>query len=270
MMGRILGAAAALALGLGGISAQAFENKVEDPPEGNPLPELVSGYHFRSPDTQELQDDDFLNPGFLWVDTGAQLWETVEGSAGESCASCHGDAEESMKGVGASYPAYSEELGKPINLEQRINKCRVDNMGAEPWDWESEELLAMTVYVRRQSKGMPVDVDISGPARPFFEKGKEFYYQRRGQLDMACSNCHEDYYGRRIRADMLSQGHINGFPTYRLKWQKVGSAHRRFRGCNKRIRAIPYGYGSQEYVNLELYLAWRGQGLKVETPAVRQ
>ena len=38
---------------------------------------------------------------------------------------------------------------------------------------------------------------------------------------------------------------------------------------NKNVRAQPYAYGSDEYVNLELYLAARGRGLLVETPAVR-
>ena len=75
--------------------------------------------------------------------------------------------------------------------------------------------------------------------------------------------------GNKIRANTLSEGHSNGFPTYRLKWQKPGSIHRRFRGCNKQVRSKPYGYGSDEYVNLELYVAWRGRGLSVETPAVR-
>jgi sulfur-oxidizing protein SoxA len=72
-----------------------------------------------------------------------------------------------------------------------------------------------------------------------------------------------------IRANLLSQGQSNGFPTYRLKWQKPGSIHRRFRGCNKQVRAQPYAYGSDEYTNLELFLAWKGRGLPVETPAVR-
>ncbi len=71
------------------------------------------------------------------------------------------------------------------------------------------------------------------------------------------------------RANLLTQGQSNGFPTYRFKWSKLGSIHRRFRGCNKNVRATPYAYGSDEYVNLELYLAARGRGLLVETPAVR-
>ncbi len=244
--------------------------KSVQPQEGNPLPELISGYWFRTAEVRALQDDDFENPGFLWVERGEELWNTKDGEANKSCADCHGAAEESMKGVGASYPKWFEPLGKPVNLEQRINICRENNQKAKPWKWESEELLAMTTYIKYQSRGMPMNIDISGPMKEWWERGKKEYYQRRGQLDMSCANCHEGYYGHKIRADTLSQGQINGFPTYRLKWQKIGSLHRRFRGCNKQIRATPNPYGDDEYIALEVYLAWRGMGLPVETPAVRQ
>ena len=228
-----------------------------------------SGYTYAKGETQAIQDDDFDNPAFLWVDTGEELWSTVEGAAGKSCASCHDDAAESMAQVGSSYPVYFEPWQKMMNVEQRINYCRIENMQAEELKWESNELLSLTTYVKTQSRGNPVEVKVDGPAAPFYEKGKAFYYERRGQLDMACKNCHEDNAGNMIRANLLSQGHNNGFPTYRLKWQKVGSLHRRFRGCNKQVRAKPFGYGSDEYVNLELFLSHRGQGLPVETPAVR-
>ena len=142
-------------------------------------------------------------------------------------------------------------------------------MQAKPWKYESDQLLAMTVYVRHQSHGMPMNVSVDGDAIPFFKKGEAFFNQRRGLLDMSCKHCHEDNPGHLARANLLTQAQTNGFPTYRLKWQKVGSTHRRFRGCNKNIRAKPYGYASDEYTNLELYVAWRGRGLPVETPSVR-
>jgi sulfur-oxidizing protein SoxA len=228
-----------------------------------------SGYTYATAATRAMQDDDFVNPAMLRVDDGEEIWNTVDGDAGKSCASCHDDAAESMRGVAASYPVYRGSLGKLQNIEQRINECRVDNMQAEPWKWESSPLLSMTVYVRHQSRGIPISVAIDGPAAPFYEKGKEFFNQRRGLLDMACKHCHQDFAGNMVRANTLSEGQTTGFPVYRLKWQKVGSTHRRFRGCNKQVRAQPYGYGSDEYVNLELFVAWRGRGLLVETPAVR-
>ncbi|MDJ0608673.1 MAG: sulfur oxidation c-type cytochrome SoxA [Kiloniellales bacterium] len=228
-----------------------------------------SGYTFAKAETRAIQDDEFDNPAFLWVDYGEELWNTADGEAGKACASCHEDAAESMAAVGATYPVFFEPWGKLINVEQRINQCRTENMKAKAFKWESREMLGMTAFVKNQSLGAPVSVKIDGSAAPFYEKGKAFYYERRGQLDMACKHCHEDNAGNMIRANILSQGQSNGFPTYRLKWQGLGSLHRRFRGCNKQVRAIPFGFGSDEYVNLELFLAHRGQGLPVETPSVR-
>lgn len=243
--------------------------KVKPQSKDSPLEEVYSGWHFRSKETKALQADDIENPGFLWVEQGEELWSKVDGSEKKSCASCHNDASETMKGVGASMPKWDAALKKPVTLEQRVNNCRTKNMGAEEWKWESNEMLSMTAFVRNQSRGAPVNVAVDGPMKEWWEKGKSIYYTRVGQLDMACSNCHEDNYGKYIRADHLSQGQSNGFPTYRLKWQKLGSLHRRFKGCMKNIRATPYKVGSDEFVALELYLAWRGQGLQVETPAVR-
>ena len=229
-----------------------------------------SGYLFLGEDTRALQDDEFLNPGMFAVETGRELWSRVEGEEGKSCASCHGDAAESMRGVAARYPQYDEDLGALINLELRINHERTDRMKAEPYQYESEPMLALTAFVSYQSRGMPMEVDIDGPAREYFERGEEFYFTRRGQLDLACSQCHNDYAGSKLRGDVISQGHINGFPIYRLLWSAMGSRHRMFRWCNTSIRAEPYDYGSEEYLSLELYVAWRGRRLPIESPAVRR
>ncbi|QGZ33308.1 sulfur oxidation c-type cytochrome SoxA [Stappia indica] len=240
------------------------------PPEGHPLSEVISGFEFRTKETQDLELDDFNNPGFLMVEQGEALWSTVEGSAGKSCESCHGDASESMKGVRASMPKWNEAAGKPMAMEQYVNACRTERMGADAWKWESDQMLGMTAYVGLQSRGMPVALDLkAGDMQSWWDKGKEIYYTRSGQLDLACASCHESNYGNYIRADHLSQGQSNGFPTYRLKWQKMGSLHRRLKGCMADVRAEPYDVGSDEFVALETYLAWRGTGLSVETPAVR-
>jgi L-cysteine S-thiosulfotransferase len=229
-----------------------------------------SGYSYLGEETRALQDDAFANPGMLWVERGEALWSAPAGAAGKSCADCHGAAVESMKGVRARYPVFDSALGRPINLEQRINQCRRERMQAAPWPWESEELLAITAFVGHQSRGMPVQVRIDGPMAPHFERGKAFWFERRGQLDLACSQCHDDLAGRRLYGDVISQGQSNGFPVYRMLWQTMGSVQRMFRWCNSSVRAEPYPLGAKDYVDLEVYLAWRGRGLPVETPAVRR
>ena len=262
--------AAVLALSAVGIAVSAAQERVTvTPPPGSAYSELISGYYFLTEGAQALQDDDTLNPGFLWVETGAESWTMVEGKAGKACTSCHGDAEDTMKGVGATYPKVHEGSGKLISLEQRINLCRTENMQAEAWPWETDELLAMTVYVRHQSRGMPVRVSIDGPARNFFDKGEAFFYRRRGLLDMNCAQCHEVNTGKHLRANWLSQGHTNAFPAYRFPWERLVSVHDMLKACNKRLRSTPFDYGSDEYLDLELYLAWRGNGLSIESPGIR-
>lgn len=243
---------------------------VEAEPD-NPLTEIISGYYFRTTETRAQQDDDFENAAFIFVDYGAELWDTADGSENKACAECHADAADTMADVAASHPKWAPKHNQPFAVEHRVNNCRTEHMGAEPWKWESREMLSMVSYVKSQGRGQPVNIDLeAGDMQSWWERGEEFYYTRVGQLDMACATCHETNYGNFIRADMLSQGHSNGFPTYRLKWQGLGSLHRRFRGCMNNIRAKPYKRGSDEYTALEVYLAWRGKGLPVESPSVRQ
>ena len=236
-------------------------------PEESPLDHIYSGWRFRSSETQALQMDDFENPAFAAVEDAIAEFEKVDGEAGKSCASCHSISD--FEGLRASLPRWNAKLGKPETLEMIINRSRVEHMKADPWKWEAKQMLGMTAYIGSQSRGVPVDVQIDGPMAEWAQMGKDLYYKKVGQLDMACAQCHEGNYGNMIRADHLSQGQINGFPVYRLKWGGLGSIHRRFKGCMDNIRATPYKRGSDEFIALELYVASRGEGLSVETPAVR-
>ncbi|MDX1742894.1 MAG: sulfur oxidation c-type cytochrome SoxA [Ruegeria sp.] len=233
------------------------------------LDTIYSGWHFRTDETQALQIDDFDNPAMIFVDQAVDLFATVDGAAGESCASCH-DGVESFKGLQASMPKVDAESGKLVVMEDLINKCRTDRMEADAWKWSGGEMQAMVALIGLQSRGMPMNVAIDGDAAPYWEQGKEMYYTRYGQLELSCANCHEDNWGNMIRADHLSQGMINGFPTYRLKQAKLISRHNRFRGCIRDTRAETFAEGSDEFRALELYVASRGNGLSIETPAVRQ
>lgn len=240
-------------------------------PEGHPLDELISGWHYRTEETRALEADSFQNPGMLYVERGEEIWNTVEGDAGKSCASCHGDDGEFLKGLGANYPKWDAANNRPINIELQINACREANMKAEPYKFDAGDQKALTTYIKHQSIGMPVAVDLTqGDMKSWWDKGEEIYYRRTGQLNMACATCHEDYNGNYIRADHLSQGNVNGFPTYRLKQSAMVSLHNRFRGCIRDTRAEFPAAFSDDLMALEVYVTWRGSGLAVETPAVRQ
>ncbi|GGA93479.1 sulfur oxidation c-type cytochrome SoxA [Allosediminivita pacifica] len=233
------------------------------------LDQVISGWHFRSDETQQLQTDDFENQGMIFVDAAYDAWNTVEGTEEKSCASCHDSPEDSMEGVRAVYPKWNEEAGEVRTLAQQINACRTERMGAEPYGYTSGEMANMEALISVQSRGMPMNVAIDGPVRETWEQGKEMYYTRYGQLELACASCHEQNYGNYIRADHLSQGQTNGFPVYRLKNAKLNTTHARFKGCVRDTRAETFQPGSPEFVALELYVASRGNGLSVEAPSVR-
>ncbi len=228
-----------------------------------------SGYSFMSRDTQAMQDDDTANPGMLGVLDGEALWSTKAGAADKSCADCHGDAAASMKGVTARYPAFDAKSNRPIDIEQRINICRAGKQNATPFTRETRELLALTAFVGRQSRGEPVASPADDRLKPFVENGRRTYMTRAGQLNLSCANCHDDNWGRRLAGNAVPQAHPTGYPIYRLEWQSLGSLQRRLRNCLFGMRAEAYPFGAPELVDLELYLMSRAQGMPLETPGVR-
>lgn len=231
--------------------------------------ERRSSYDLMSPETRAMQDDDAVNPGTLWVLDGEALWNRRTGAAGQACADCHGDARTSMRGVAPRYPAFDATLGRPVNLEQRINMCRADRQQATPLPYESRDLLALTAYVGRQSRGLAIEGGNDDRLKPFIEAGRATFFRRQGQLALSCAQCHDDNWGKMLAGNPVPQGHPTGYPIYRLEWQSLGSLQRRLRNCLVGIRAEPYPYGAPELVELELYLMERARGLTIETPAVR-
>jgi sulfur-oxidizing protein SoxA len=234
-----------------------------------PTGERRSGFSFMTPDTQAMQNDDTANPGMLGVLDGEALWKSKAGAAGKACADCHGDAATSMKGVAARYPAFDKAQGRPVNLEQRINMCRTQNQQAKPLAYESRDLLALTAFVAEKSRGIAIETGADPQLAPFIAKGRELFMLRQGQLNLACTNCHDDNWDKRLAGSAITQAHPTGYPLYRLEWQSLGSLQRRLRSCISGIRAQAFDYGAPELVELELYLTSRARGMPIETPAVR-
>lgn len=233
------------------------------------VPERRSGYEFMSRETRAMQDDDSGNPGMLWVLEGEALWNRRTGAAGRACADCHGDARASMKGVAARHPSFDDGRGRPINLEARINQCRTERQQEPPLAWESRALLALTAFVARQSRGLPIEIAIDQRTRPFLAAGRATFHRRQGQLNLACHQCHDVNWGRRLGGSVIPQAHPTGYPLYRLEWQGVGSLQRRLRNCLVGMRAAAPEYGAPALVDLELFLMWRARGMPFEAPAVR-
>ena len=228
------------------------------------------GATFQGANVRALEADEFGNPATLWVERGEALWSQPRGAANASCAQCHGDAAKSMRGIAARYPRFDAKLGRVVNLDGRVNACVEGKQKARALAFESEDLLALTALIARQSRGTPIEVPIEGPAHALWEEGRQLYFTRVGQLNLACTNCHDANWGKTILSETVSQGQPDGWPAYRLEWQAMGSLARRLRACFFGVRAEMPAYGSHDFLALETYLAWRAQGLAMSAPGVRK
>lgn len=249
-------AIAAIALGATLLNADATEKR-------------KSGYDIMSPSTQALQNDDSQNPAMLWAKDGEALWNRAAGDAKKSCATCHDGAAKSMRGVAARYPAFEQKSKRAINLQQRINLCQKNHQRADPFIAESAEMLGIESYVAMQSRGLPITPPRDAKLTASRERGQQFFQQRIGQLNLSCADCHDDNAGKKLGGATIPEAHPTAYPLYRLEWQGVGSLQRRLRNCMSGVRAEPYAFGAQEFIELELYLASRAAGMRIETPGVR-
>jgi sulfur-oxidizing protein SoxA len=234
-----------------------------------PLAERRSGYEFMGRETRAMQDDEVTGPAALWLLDGEALWARKAGAAGKACSDCHDEAAKSMKGVAVRFPVFDLSQNKLINLDQRINICRVEQQKASALQLEGRELLSLSAYVGRQSRGMPIDIEVNERTKPFLDAGRTAFNRRQGQLNLSCAQCHDRNWGKSLAGTPIPQAHPTGYPLYRLEWQSLGSLQRRLRNCFIGVRAEPYAYGAPENLELEYYLMWRARGMKIETPAVR-
>lgn len=258
---------------LASISVALREAGAAEPRLPIPAAQLRSGIAFAGGDVRALQADVAANPAQLWIERGRQSWHARpvqdDGAPARACADCHGPPD-ALRGVAASFPKLHRPTGRLFNLEDQIRHCRAESQRQVPWAFESDELLGTALLVTLASEGLPLPPDIAPELRTHFEAGQSLYLQRQGQLNLACTHCHDWNWGRRFHTDPLSQGHPNAYPVYRLEWQKPGSLERRLRSCYFGVRAEMPPWGDLAMRQLALYLRWRGQGLPIEVPAVRK
>jgi sulfur-oxidizing protein SoxA len=226
-----------------------------------------SGYQLLSPTNQVIQNDMNLNPALFAVMDGEALWQEKSQTNGKSCASCHGDVKQSMRGVFATYPKIMHQ--KLQNMEGQINACRTRHQRLPGFAYESKPMLALNTLIALQSRGLPIQATPLGGVKKEYELGKTLYFQRIGQLNLSCAQCHDDRAGLKLGGSVIPQAHPTGYPIYRIEWQGMGSLQRRLRNCLSGVRAESYAYGSNELLQMELYLMHRANGMIIESPAIR-
>lgn len=93
---------------------------------------------------------------------GQRLYTTRIGALNLSCAQCH-DERAGLRLGGSlipqghvdDYPVYRLEWQALGSLQRRLRGC-LSGVRATVWDWNSDELLALEVYLARRSAGLPM------------------------------------------------------------------------------------------------------------------
>ncbi|MBQ73922.1 MAG: sulfur oxidation c-type cytochrome SoxA [Gammaproteobacteria bacterium] len=215
---------------------------------------------------QWLEIEDFP-PYEIAVDEGESLF-SVAFANGKSYTDCFANG---GMGIKQTYPYFDLDRGEVITLELAINNCRDANDEAQ-LDYMGEEMGNISAYMAFTSRGNKFDIKVPEEAVEAYEQGKRFYYERRGQLDFACSSCHMDIVGGLLRAEILSAsiGHATHWPTYRFKWEQIGGIQRRFLQCNEQVGAESLAQQSKAYRNLEYFLTYMNNGMELNGPASRR
>jgi sulfur-oxidizing protein SoxA len=248
---------------------KAFQKYFQERFPDTPYQDFANGvYSIDAPSREQWEAIEEFPPYELAIEAGENFFKKPFKN-GKTLGSCFPN---NGMGIAGNYPYFDTERGEVVTLALAVNECLKKN-GEKPLKYKKGKMADVLAYMAYTSRGKPVDIKIpNDAARKAYEAGKEYYYTRRGQLNMACAHCHVDNAGKFIRADILSPalGHPTHFPVYRSKWGGLGTLHRRFGGCNKQVRAKPSKAQSEEYRNLEYFLTYMSNGLKWNGPGARK
>ena len=233
------------------------------------IDEFIDGTYALNEDArnQWLEIEEFP-PYEIDLEKGAEIWEKPFKN-GKTFASCFGD---DISGTRAKYPYHDEEKDTIVTLEGDINKCLTDN-GEKPFKWKKGKIAFVSAHIAYAGRGTKIDIQPkTEKALAWYNKGKNFFYTKRGQLNLSCADCHVYNANKKVRAEPLSPaiGQPSHFPVVRSKWGEMGTLHRRYGGCNKNIRAKPFKAQSDEYRSLEYFQAVMSNGLVWNGPGARK
>ena len=241
-----------------------------------PMADFINGVYSVDAASREQWEQFEEFPAYeIYISKGEDLFHKKFAN-GKNFANCFPDYE---KGVRQNYPHFDKASGKIITMEGDINKCLTDN-GEKPFKWKKGKIAYVGAYIAYMSRENKFDIKVPNNAKALaaYNRGKQHFYAKRGQLNMSCADCHYNNAGNKIRADILSPaiGQPTGFPVYRNKWASkskgdgMGTLHRRYGGCNKQVRAKPFKAQSDEYKALEYFHTYMSNGLEVNGPSLRK
>jgi L-cysteine S-thiosulfotransferase len=234
-----------------------------------PLNDFVNGpYSMDAESRKQWEAIDDFPPYDFAIDRGKQMFATPFKN-GKTYGDCFPD---NGVGIRQNYPYFDLQSGEVITLELALNRCRETN-GEEPYSYVKDEMASLTAYMAFTSRGKPFDIKIPNDPRALaaYQKGEEYFYTRRGQLNFSCASCHVQNPGNHIRTEVLAPalGIVAAMPIYRSEWNGMGTMSRRLVTCNRQVRGVPLKPQDELYRDVEYYLSYMSNGLPVSGPGAR-
>jgi sulfur-oxidizing protein SoxA len=236
---------------------------------GVPLQDYVYGAMIANPDAKRQYEQIMEFPPFMSdIERGKKIWDTPFRN-GKTFADCFPNA---GRNVAGRYPYFDTARGKVITFEMALNDCRRANGEAELAYGQRDPMGVLTAYARTLSDGMPIDVRIDSPAAlDKYAAGKDLFFRRIGQLNAACAGCHLLNAGNTMRMEIISPalGQAAHWPIFR-GGEELMTLQGRFKRCMEQMRAVPYGYASEEWNNLEYFLSYLSNGIPLRSSVFRK
>lgn len=228
------------------------------------------------------------NPAELWEMRGEELWKTKAGPSDVTLERCDlGKGPGVIQGAYVELPRFFKDVGKVMDLEQRLIHCRMSLQGLSreaatnnPFGsaGNASDIEAIVSFIAAQSRGMKINPPVSHPdEKKYYEIGKRFFYFRAGPHDFSCATCHSAD-GKRIRLQELpnitkasgAQQAYGTWPAYRVSQGEVRTMQHRLSDCLRQQRFPTPVYGSDLITAISLFLAKSAEGGVYNAPALKR
>src|SRR5258705_255695 len=122
-------------------------------------------------------------------------------------------------------PKWEPRFDKVIGIEEFVFRHAKATTGAT-WLMQSDENVAMAVYLRNVANGQEMTVDVTSPgAKEAFERGRALAEVKIGALNFSCRDCHDPARGglKWIRGQWLAEpkGQLDHLPTLRTSLHPI-------------------------------------------------
>ncbi len=235
-------------------------------PGTNPNDWVVGGGAFE-PGVQAtpLNADNATNSADILA-IGKKLWDR-KFVDGKSLANCFPNG---GKRVAAAYPQFDTATKQVVTFEFAINRC-LQLHGEVPIDYANAAVIGpLSAYGKSLADGQKLAVRVAGQgARDRYEAGRRWFQQRIGQKDFACASCHVLRAGEQFERAGLAPAVGQAVTWPRIQpGGSIRTLQAQFQRCMLRSGAEPFAVGSDEFNNLEYYLAYMSNGLPLKPLAI--